>query len=100
MGTTQRKASRRDVDLGARFTPAEKARVDLAMNRAGRNLSDFVRDAVLTRAETILAQDALAAFQPAIGVLDVPGDFGRRADEVLADLLIEKHARRDSKPTR
>jgi hypothetical protein len=82
----------RDTDLSARFTADEKRRVELAMAKTGKNLTDFVRDAVIGSADMVLADDAVSAFAGAIGVIGVPGDFGRRADETYAELLLQKHA--------
>jgi hypothetical protein len=92
MPRVAKQAGRRDADLSARFTADEKCRVELAMAKSGKNLSDFVREAVLASADQLLADDAMAAFVGAIGVISVPGDFGRRADDLLADLLLEKHS--------
>ncbi|MBU6428619.1 MAG: DUF1778 domain-containing protein [Cyanobacteria bacterium REEB65] len=91
MARAAKKASRRDVDLGARFTAAEKARVARAMAKSGKNLSDFVRAAVLGSADQALAGDSLAAFAPALGVIDVKGDFGRRAEALYTARVLEKH---------
>lgn len=85
------KPNRREADLSARFTPQEKIRVELAMARTGKNLTDFIRGAVLGSADEVLANDPLATFAGAIGAINVKGDFGRRADMVYAELLQEKH---------
>ncbi|MEB3187641.1 MAG: hypothetical protein VKP72_09415 [bacterium] len=80
--------------MGARFTSGERGRVEQALSRTGKNLSDFIRDAVLSAADSALLNDAVSVFGVAIGAIDVPGDHARRADELLSGMLIDKHAAR------
>ena len=89
----------RSADLGARFTQEERLRVERARMMRGQNLSEFIRSAVLASAQETLATDPLAPFSDAIGVLDVPGAFGR---EGAHELLLAKHSpenRRNRRPS-
>jgi hypothetical protein len=92
MARAAKKVGRRDADLGARFTLNERARVELAMVRSGQNLTEFIRTAVLSAADQALANDPLAAFAGAIGVIDVKGPGARRSEAVYSEMLLDKHA--------
>lgn len=83
---------RRDEELGARFTRSQKERVKAAAERAGKTPSDFVREAVLSLADRVLKDDALAGFDTFIGMVDVPDVHAREHSEAFADLILEKHA--------
>lgn len=91
---SSRHEGRRDTDLSARFTTEERRRVELALAKSGKNLTSFIRDAVLASVDEALADDAVAAFSGAIGVIGVKGSFGRRSEEAYTELLLQKHARR------
>ena len=91
MARAAKHSARRDADLSARFTADEKRRVEMALLKTGKKLSEFMREAVIASANQVLATDPMAAFSGAIGAISVPGDFGREAETVLTDLLLDKH---------
>lgn len=95
METNAKIAGRRDRDLSARFSLGERQRVERAVAKSGKSMSDFIREAVISSADEVLADESAAtAFADAIGVISVKGAFGRRADATYASMLTEKHRRR------
>ena len=86
------KADRKESEVAARLTPTQKERVLAAAAQARMTPSEFVREAVLSKADAILAQDALAPFGQFIGLLHLEDLTGRKSKLHYADLLADKHA--------
>jgi hypothetical protein len=40
----------------------------------------------------VLSEDPVAALEDVIGAIELQGEFGRRADDLYAELLLEKHS--------
>lgn len=96
MARTAPKSERRDTELGARFTAAQKKQVLKAAAMAGKRPSEFVREATLKQSEQTLAEDPLAAWGDFIGMFDDPDPrfTGKNAEELYGELLMEKYEKK------
>ncbi|MBI6546079.1 MAG: hypothetical protein HY692_04750 [Cyanobacteria bacterium NC_groundwater_1444_Ag_S-0.65um_54_12] len=78
-------------ELGARFTISQKKRVLAAAAKAKLSPSEFIREAVLGKADSILAKDLAAAFNGFVGLVSDPTLAGREHSRQYAAELEEKH---------
>ncbi len=91
-GGAKRKAEPKGEDLGARFSASQKERVLAAAAKAKVSPSEFIREAVLGKADTILADDLVAAFGSFVGLINDPSLSARSHGRQYTDALTLKHA--------
>ncbi len=91
-GGAKRKAEPKGEDLGARFSASQKERVLAAAAKAKLSPSDFIRGAVLGKADAILADDLVAAFGGFVGMINDPSLSARSNSRLYSDALALKHA--------
>ncbi len=92
MAREARRAEPKGEELGARFSASQKKRVLAAAAKAHLSPSDFVRDAVIGKADAVLADDLLAAFGEFVGLVSDPTLAGSGHSDLYAAALARKHA--------
>lgn len=91
-GGARRRPEPKGEDLGARFTAPQKKRVLAAAAKARLSPSEFIRDAVLGKADSVLSDDLGAAFGGFIGLISDPSLAGRDHRRLYAEAVAQKHS--------